>query len=96
MIAPVTNPPLTKGRPVVTTDGITIPVITGVPTTDEEENSSFEENLEKQSGIAENEISAAADNKPQHTNINRKGRVDRSDARRYHTAGAIEDIKVQK
>ena len=70
------------------TDGITIPVITtGTgPPMDEEFEDESEENSSKE--YDHDKPSPAA----------RKGhRIERgADARRYHTAGAIEDIKVKR
>jgi len=69
-------------------DGITIPVITA-------SSSEGQEDLEEKS------IDPPASQIPPTTTVNneekqgRKGRPDRADARRYHTAGAIEDIKVR-
>jgi hypothetical protein len=64
-------------------DGITIPVITGVPTNDEA--------CEEDEDALQPEEKAIEDCKPRS-----KGRTERgADARRYHTAGAIEDIKKQ-
>lgn len=72
-----------------TSDGITIPVITGVPSfqdDDEDEKQHLEEK-----GIEDVTTSAL----PEKLQPSRKGRTERgTDARRYHTAGAIEDIKV--
>ena len=70
------------------TDGITIPVITtgtGPPDAAEEFEDESEENSSKE--YDHDKPSPAA----------RKGRIERgADARRYHTAGAIEDIKVKR
>ena len=89
--------PLIKSRP-VTSDGITIPVITtGTPRSncghgaeDEDEQKLEEKTLPK----AANAGGLNEDKQPLQP---RKGRNDHrggTDTRRYHTAGAIEDIKV--
>lgn len=67
-------------------DGITIPVITGVPTSHEDED--VVDDLEEKMATGHSPT-ISNDEKP-----HRKGRMERTDARRYHTAGAIEDIKV--
>ena len=94
------TPPLLKSRP-VTSDGITIPVITGVPSNGhdyEDDIQSLEEKAIEDQSVANSATSiqhlpVSENEKQQQTN--RKGRIDRgADARRYHTAGAIEDIKV--
>ena len=75
-----------SGHPPPTiSDGITIPVITtGTGPPDEEFEDESEENSSKE-----------YDDKP--SPAARKGRIERgADARRYHTAGAIEDIKVKR
>ena len=94
------TPPLLKNRP-VTSDGITIPVITGVPSNNDDEMEDIqnleEKSIEDQTGTSFESSNSgtgtnATEEKQQQT---RKGRIDRgADARRYHTAGAIEDIKV--
>ena len=67
-------------------DGITIPVITA-------SSSEGQEDLEEKSidPPAASQIPPAVNSEEKQ---GRKGRPDRADARRYHTAGAIEDIKV--
>jgi len=99
------TPPLLKSR-TVTTDGITIPVITGVPCSNIDDEMEESHNLEEKS-IEDSGTNSGTPGTPctnnSGTNIseekqqtNRKGRIDRgADARRYHTAGAIEDIKKQ-
>ena len=67
-------------------DGITIPVITA-------SSSEGQEDLEEKSidPPTASQIPPAVNSEEKQ---GRKGRPDRADARRYHTAGAIEDIKV--
>ena len=91
------NPPLLKNRP-VTSDGITIPVITGVPSNNDDEMEDIqnleEKSIEDQTGTSGTN-SGTGTNTSEEKQLTRKGRIDRgADARRYHTAGAIEDIKV--
>ena len=96
------TPPLLKSRP-VTSDGITIPVITGVPSNGDDYEDDIQSLEEK--AIEDQSVSANSATTNQHLPVsenekqqqtNRKGRIDRgADARRYHTAGAIEDIKVR-
>ena len=85
------SPPLVKSRP-VGSDGITIPVITGVPAHPEDDNEILEEKS------LEHEKHEKVPGLPNSSELEkpRKGRNDRAgaDTRRYHTAGAIEDIKV--
>ena len=80
------NPPLSKSqRQVSASDGITIPVITQSSEGGQEDQVELEEKA-----ILEQPQPSPPEEKQQ----SRKGRPDRADARRYHTAGAIEDIKV--
>ena len=84
------NPPLSKSQRQVSaspSDGITIPVITASSSEGQVED------LEEKSidPPAASQIPPAVNSEEKQ---GRKGRPDRADARRYHTAGAIEDIKV--
>ena len=56
-----------------------------------------EKAIEDQSGTDPSNSTATCSHLPEEKQqTNRKGRIDRgADARRYHTAGAIEDIKVR-
>ena len=99
------TPPLIKSR-TVTTDGITIPVITGVPCSNIDDEMEESHNLEEKSIEDTNSgtnsgtpgtpcTNSGTNTSEEKQQTNRKGRIDRgADARRYHTAGAIEDIKV--
>ena len=99
------TPPLMKSR-TVTTDGITIPVITGVPCSNIDDEMEESHNLEEKSIEDTNSgtnsgtpgtpcTNSGTNTSEEKQQTNRKGRIDRgADARRYHTAGAIEDIKV--
>ena len=71
-------------------DGITIPVITGTPA--EEDDDFIGDEAEKE---AIEDANVVKDGDPDKPSPARKGRIERgADTRRYHTAGAIEDIKV--
>ena len=71
-------------------DGITIPVITGTPA--EEDDDFIGDETEKE---AIDDANVVKDGDPDKPSPARKGRIERgADTRRYHTAGAIEDIKV--
>ena len=83
------NPPLAKSRQVSASDGITIPVITASSEGQEEV-----EHLEEKAIEATTQPAAVPTGGQTEEKQGRKGRTDRADARRYHTAGAIEDIKV--
>ena len=68
------------------TDSITIPVITGTPADEDLDHQDTADNDK----LLDDPSSVSGEEKP-----SRKGRIERgADARRYHTAGAIEDIKV--
>ena len=72
-------------------DGITIPVITGTPA--EEDDDFIGDEAEKEAIEDANVVKDGGD--PDKPSPARKGRIERgADTRRYHTAGAIEDIKV--
>ena len=72
-------------------DGITIPVITGTPA--EEDDDFIGDEAEKEANEDANVVKDGGD--PDKPSPARKGRIERgADTRRYHTAGAIEDIKV--
>ena len=80
-----------KTRNGVHPDGITIPVITGTPA--EEDDDFIGDEAEKEVLEDANVVKDGESDKPSPA---RKGRIERgADTRRYHTAGAIEDIKVQ-
>ena len=69
------------------TDSITIPVITGTPA---DEDLDHQDTVDNDKLLDDPSSKDCGEEKP-----SRKGRIERgADARRYHTAGAIEDIKV--